>query len=130
MVARDRCRLPIACLPRLAVEAETFNYTAQNTGKYQYHNTTMTNAWYVRRINKLWFDYHHHNRHFFPQLCHISHLGRVQPPPIWSCRFRHGWFKTQSLILVLVLMLQPTLRPYRWRIFQCNPAGLVGVAKF
>lgn len=26
-------------------EDETFNYTAQNTGKYQYHNTTMTNAW-------------------------------------------------------------------------------------
>jgi len=27
------------------VEDETFNYTAQNTGKTQYHNTTMTNAW-------------------------------------------------------------------------------------
>lgn len=26
-------------------EDETFNYTAQNTGKYQYYNTTMTNAW-------------------------------------------------------------------------------------
>lgn len=27
------------------LEDETFNYTAQNTGKYQYYNTTMTNAW-------------------------------------------------------------------------------------
>lgn len=34
---------------RVAMEAifdmETFNYTAQNTGKYAYRNTTMTNAW-------------------------------------------------------------------------------------
>lgn len=34
---------------RIAHEAlfdcETFNYTAQNTGKYIYRNTTMTNAW-------------------------------------------------------------------------------------
>lgn len=29
----------------LLVEDETFNYTAQNTGKYQYFNTTMTNTW-------------------------------------------------------------------------------------
>ena len=28
-------------------EDEIFNYTAQNTGKYQYYNTTMTNAWAV-----------------------------------------------------------------------------------
>lgn len=27
------------------LEDETFNYTSQNTGKYQYYNTTMTNAW-------------------------------------------------------------------------------------
>lgn len=27
------------------LEDETFNYTAQNTGKHQYHNTTMTNVW-------------------------------------------------------------------------------------
>jgi hypothetical protein len=27
------------------LEDETFNYTAQNTGKYAYRNTTMTNAW-------------------------------------------------------------------------------------
>lgn len=26
-------------------EDEPFNYTSQNTGKYQYYNTTMTNAW-------------------------------------------------------------------------------------
>lgn len=26
-------------------DCETFNYTAQNTGKYNYRNTTMTNAW-------------------------------------------------------------------------------------
>lgn len=34
---------------RVAMEAvfdtETFNYTAQNTGKHAYRNTTMTNAW-------------------------------------------------------------------------------------
>jgi hypothetical protein len=34
---------------RIANEAlfdcETFNYTAQNTGKFNYRNTTMTNAW-------------------------------------------------------------------------------------
>lgn len=29
----------------LVSEDETFNSTAQNTGKYQYHNTTMTNTW-------------------------------------------------------------------------------------
>lgn len=27
------------------MEDETFNYAAQNTGKFQYFNTTMTNAW-------------------------------------------------------------------------------------
>jgi len=26
-------------------DSETFNYTAQNTGKYNYRNTTMTNGW-------------------------------------------------------------------------------------
>lgn len=26
-------------------DTETFNYTAQNTGKHYYHNTTMTNVW-------------------------------------------------------------------------------------
>lgn len=27
------------------MDCETFNYTAQNTGKYAYRNTTMTNSW-------------------------------------------------------------------------------------
>ena len=31
----------------LILDTETFNYTAQNTGKHQYNNTTMTNAWAV-----------------------------------------------------------------------------------
>lgn len=33
------------------VEDETFNSLAQNTGKYQYHNTTLTNAWTTSGMN-------------------------------------------------------------------------------
>lgn len=29
----------------IILDDEVFNYTAQNTGKHQYHNTTMTNSW-------------------------------------------------------------------------------------
>ena len=36
-------RLRVA--PDILMEDETFNSLAQNTGKFQYHNTTMTNAW-------------------------------------------------------------------------------------
>ena len=36
-------RLRVA--PDILMEDETFNALAQNTGKFQYHNTTMTNAW-------------------------------------------------------------------------------------
>ncbi len=33
------------------LDDETFDYTAQNTGKYSYANTTMTNAWTVGSMN-------------------------------------------------------------------------------
>lgn len=39
----DDARLRIAS--EAIFDSETFNYTAQNTGKYIYRNTTMTNAW-------------------------------------------------------------------------------------
>ena len=32
------------------LDQETFNYTAQNTGKHRYFNTTMTNAWTVNGL--------------------------------------------------------------------------------
>lgn len=35
----------IRVAPDLTLDDETFNYTAQNTGKHSYSNTTMTNTW-------------------------------------------------------------------------------------
>jgi hypothetical protein len=39
----DDYRLRVA--PETVFDSETFNYTAQSTGKHTYANTTMTNAW-------------------------------------------------------------------------------------
>lgn len=39
----DDCRIRIG--HEALFDCETFNYTAQNTGKHIYRNTTMTNAW-------------------------------------------------------------------------------------
>ena len=39
----DDCRIRVG--HEALFDCETFNYTAQNTGKHIYRNTTMTNVW-------------------------------------------------------------------------------------
>jgi hypothetical protein len=114
------------------VENETFNYLAQNTGKYQYHNTTITNAWTTSGMNT-------NSGLATTTTTGTSFRSYAVFPTFGTCTTAadmelsfSNWL-VQNTIIDFGLGLNATTNPYAPTdgvYFRATSAGLVGVSNF
>ena len=114
----------------LWLDDEVFNYTAQNTGKHQYYNTTMTMTWGASglttngsNITTLTTGCSLRTYAFFPQMGSGETLYGQ-----FSCSFSTQ--PTSNCIIDFGLFLQPTSNPFSPTdgvYFRLNSSGLKGI---
>lgn len=116
----------------LMLDEEVFNYTAQNTGKHQYHNTTMTGTWTAGQFTT-------NGSGITTTTTGIGFSTYATFPTIGTCtlsgdiELAFSAQPTTNSIIDFGFFLRPAVNPYAPTdgvYFRLNSSGLQGIANY